>query len=41
MTYIEAGTLTLGVVNTIASSSGVDLGRVGGAVCNRPRHAPG
>ena len=34
MTYIEAGTLTLGAVNTIASSSGVDLGRVGGAVCN-------
>jgi autotransporter-associated beta strand protein len=34
MTYIEAGTLTLGAVDTIASSSGVDLGRVGGAVCN-------
>jgi autotransporter-associated beta strand protein len=34
MTYIEAGTLTLAAVNTIASSSGVDLGRVGGAVCN-------
>jgi autotransporter-associated beta strand protein len=33
MTYIEAGTLTLGAVDTIASSSGVDLGRVGGAVC--------
>jgi fibronectin-binding autotransporter adhesin len=34
MTYIEAGTLTLGAVNTIASSEGVVLGRVGGAVCN-------
>ena len=34
MTYIEAGTLTLGAVNTIAGSAGVDLGRVGGAVCN-------
>jgi autotransporter-associated beta strand protein len=34
MTYIEAGTLTLGAVNTIASSEGVILGRVGGAVCN-------
>jgi len=29
-TFIEAGTLTLGVANAIASSSGVDLGRVGG-----------
>jgi autotransporter-associated beta strand protein len=29
-TFIEAGTLTLGVTNAIASSSGVDLGRVGG-----------
>lgn len=34
MTYIEAGTLTLGAVDTIKSSAGVDLGRVGGAVCN-------
>ncbi len=34
MTYIEAGTLTLGATNTIATSSGVVLGRVGGAVCN-------
>jgi autotransporter-associated beta strand protein len=34
MTYIEAGTLTLGAVDTIASSEGVVLGRVGGAVCN-------
>ena len=34
MTYIEAGTLTLGAVNTIADSSGVVLGRVGGAFCN-------
>ena len=33
-TYIEAGTLTLGATNTIATSSGVVLGRVGGAVCN-------
>jgi autotransporter-associated beta strand protein len=29
-TFVEAGTLTLGVANAIASSSGVDLGRVGG-----------
>lgn len=29
-TFIEAGTLTLGVADAIASSSGVDLGRVGG-----------
>jgi autotransporter-associated beta strand protein len=29
-TFIEAGTLTLGAVNAIASSSGVDLGRIGG-----------
>jgi autotransporter-associated beta strand protein len=34
MTYIEAGTLTLGTTNTIIDSAGVDLGRVGGAVCN-------
>lgn len=34
MTYIEAGTLTLGATDTIKSSSGVVLGRVGGAVCN-------
>jgi fibronectin-binding autotransporter adhesin len=34
MTYIEAGTLTLGAVDTIATSEGVVLGRVGGAVCN-------
>ena len=34
MTYIEAGTLTLGAVDTIATSAGVELGRVGGAVCN-------
>ncbi len=33
MTYIEAGTLTLGATNTIASSQGVILGRVGGAMC--------
>ena len=31
-TYVEAGTLTLGVANAIANSSGVTLGRVGGAV---------
>jgi autotransporter-associated beta strand protein len=30
-TYVEAGTLTLGVVNAIGFSSGVTLGRVGGA----------
>ena len=39
-TFIEAGTLTLGVANAIASSSGVDLGRVGGppdADAHRPR----
>jgi autotransporter-associated beta strand protein len=29
-TFVEAGTLTLGVANAIATSSGVDLGRVGG-----------
>ena len=29
-TFVEAGTLTLGVSNAIASSAGVDLGRVGG-----------
>jgi autotransporter-associated beta strand protein len=29
-TFIEAGTLTLGAANAVASSSGVDLGRVGG-----------
>lgn len=29
-TFVEAGTLTLGVADAIASSSGVDLGRVGG-----------
>ena len=35
-TYIEAGTLTLDAVDTLATSSGVDLGRVGGCVgtCN-------
>jgi autotransporter-associated beta strand protein len=31
-TTVEAGTLTLGVANAIANSSGVDLGRVGGAI---------
>jgi autotransporter-associated beta strand protein len=30
-TYVEAGTLTLGTANAIADSSGVTLGRVGGA----------
>ena len=29
-TFVEAGTLTLGVANAVATSSGVDLGRVGG-----------
>ncbi len=29
-TFVEAGTLTLGVANAIVASSGVDLGRVGG-----------
>jgi autotransporter-associated beta strand protein len=29
-TFIEAGTLTLGVADAVASSAGVDLGRVGG-----------
>ncbi|MDR3664606.1 MAG: autotransporter-associated beta strand repeat-containing protein, partial [Mycobacterium sp.] len=29
-TFVEAGTLTLGVQDAIAASSGVDLGRVGG-----------
>jgi autotransporter-associated beta strand protein len=31
-TYVEAGTLTLDAVDTLATSSGVDLGRVGGCV---------
>lgn len=31
-TYVEAGTLTLGVANALEDSSGVTLGRVGGAV---------
>jgi len=31
-TYVEAGTLTLGAANAIADSSGLTLGRVGGAV---------
>jgi autotransporter-associated beta strand protein len=34
LTYIEAGMLTLGATDTIKSSAGVVLGRVGGAVCN-------
>jgi fibronectin-binding autotransporter adhesin len=34
LTYIEAGTLTLGAVDAIKTSAGVVLGRVGGAVCN-------
>ncbi len=29
-TYVEAGALTLGAVNTVATSSGVTLGRIGG-----------
>ena len=29
-TFVEAGTLTLGVVDAVATSAGVDLGRVGG-----------
>ncbi len=29
-TFVEAGTLTLGVADAIATSSGVDLGRIGG-----------
>ncbi|HEX4408439.1 MAG TPA: autotransporter domain-containing protein [Xanthobacteraceae bacterium] len=39
-TYIEAGTLTLGAVDTVKTSAGVVLGRVGGAVCN-PTCTPG
>jgi autotransporter-associated beta strand protein len=35
-TYVEAGTLTLGAVNSIAGSSGVILGRVGGAAGTIP-----
>ncbi|MDR3461360.1 MAG: ParB-like protein [Beijerinckiaceae bacterium] len=31
-TFIEAGTLTLGAVDALINSSGVDLGRVGGCV---------
>ena len=34
LTYIEAGALTLGAVDTIKSGAGVILGRVGGAFCN-------
>ena len=34
-TFIESGTLTLGVANAIASSSGVDLGRVGGSTATQ------
>ena len=34
MTYIEAGTITLGAVNAIETSAGVILGRVGGSFCN-------
>ena len=30
LTYVEAGTLTLGAVNTLSESAGVVLGRVGG-----------
>jgi autotransporter-associated beta strand protein len=30
MTYVEAGTLTLGATDTLKTSAGVDLGRVGG-----------
>jgi outer membrane autotransporter protein len=41
MTYIEGGTLTLGAVDTIKTSAGVTLGRVGGAVCNPSPCTPG
>jgi len=34
-TFVEAGTLTLGVANAIAMSSGVDLGRVGGSTATQ------
>ncbi len=34
-TFIESGTLTLGVANAIASSSGVDLGRLGGSTATQ------
>ena len=34
-TFVEAGTLTLGVANAIAASSGVDLGRIGGSTATQ------
>lgn len=34
-TYVEAGTLTLGVANAIAASAGVDLGRIGGTAAGQ------
>jgi fibronectin-binding autotransporter adhesin len=37
-TYVEAGTLTLNAVNAIADSSGLTLGRVGGALDNQTAH---
>jgi autotransporter-associated beta strand protein len=37
-TYVEAGTLTLAAVNAIADSSGLTLGRVGGAVDSQTAH---
>ena len=37
-TYVEAGTLTLNVANALADSSGVTLGRVGGAVDGQTAH---
>ena len=39
-TSVEAGTLTLGAVNTIANSAGVTLGRVGGCVGTCSGNAP-
>ncbi len=37
-TYVEAGTLTLNAVNAIADSSGLTLGRVGGALDGQTAH---
>ena len=39
-TYVEAGTLTLGVADAIANSSGATLGRVGGGATRHWRSAP-
>jgi autotransporter-associated beta strand protein len=40
-TFVEAGTLTLGVANAVALSSGVDLGRVGGTTAAQIANSQG